>query len=74
MRLRNRQVAPDDVRQVVTGLQKHVPVDDLLNKKVVVIVNLKVRAFVHARMLSRTLCCMLYVGLPGLSCAVHVSV
>jgi aminoacyl tRNA synthase complex-interacting multifunctional protein 1 len=35
-------VAADDVRQVVTGLRKHVPIEDLLNKKVVVITNLKV--------------------------------
>lgn len=38
------QVAADDVRQVVTGLRKHVPIEDLLNKKVVVITNLKVCA------------------------------
>ena len=36
------QVTADDVRQVVTGLRKHVPLEDLLNKKVVVITNLKV--------------------------------
>lgn len=35
-------VAADDVRQVVTGLRKHVPIEGLLNKKVVVITNLKV--------------------------------
>mmetsp|Transcript_21844 Transcript_21844/g.36478 ORF Transcript_21844/g.36478 Transcript_21844/m.36478 type:complete len:292 (-) Transcript_21844:130-1005(-) len=36
------QVGPDEVKQVITGLQKHVPVDELLHKKVVVILNLKV--------------------------------
>jgi hypothetical protein len=37
------QVGPEEVKQVITGLQKHVPVDELLHKKVVVILNLKVR-------------------------------
>ena len=36
--------AEGEMRQVVTGLRKHVPMEDLLNHKVVVITNLKVCA------------------------------